>query len=469
MKKSPVVSPFDIINVRRFMAFRVFFNARFYYPVFSILFLDFGLSLSQFAVLNSVWAATIVLCEVPSGALADAMGRRKLLVFAGALMVVEMALFAFAPRGNPLLLFGFLLTNRVLSGTAEACASGADEALAFDALKREGDVAAWGRVLEIQMRIQSAAFIVVMIVGGAVYDVALVQRASDFLRLGITVTRDTTLRFPIYLSLVMALLALITALRMTDVPEGACAENADCSKPILSAFKLTFQTGRWIVKTPFVFIVILTGFVFDSVVRMVITMGSQYYRLIQIPEAFFGIIGSSIALMGFFVPRIVHRLAEFHTPLFNLGVMTVLVFSGLIGMSFFFPFLGLLPALVLFSNMFFLNFFLSHYLNRVANSDQRATVLSFKGLALNLGYGFIGILYSLLLAFIRSQEAAIHPELTGDALKNSVFMASMAWFPGYLGIGLAILLLFAGWKLRKTKESGLRQSRASVRNRNVSK
>jgi hypothetical protein len=104
--------------------------------------------------------------------------------------------------------------------------------------------------------------------------------------------------------------------------------------------------------------------------------------------------------------------------------------------------------------MLFLNFFLSHYLNRAASSDQRATVLSFKGLALNLGYGFIGVLYSLLLAFLRSQAQAVHPELAGDALNNAVFIASMAWFPGYLGIGLVALLLFAGWKLRKTREQG---------------
>jgi MFS family permease len=452
MEKNPVVSPFDIKNIRRFMAFRVFFNARFYYPVFSILFLDFGLSLSQFAVLNAVWAATIVLCEVPSGALADAMGRRKLLVFAGALMVAEMVLFAIAPRQNPVLLFAFLLANRILSGTAEACASGADEALAFDALKREGDVALWGRVLEVQMRIQAAGFIVVMIVGGAVYDVALVQKVSDMLRMGITVTRDTTLRFPIYLSFIMAVLAFLTALRMTDVPEDSCPANMACTKSILKGFRLTFETARWILKTPFVFIVILTGFVFDSVVRMVVTMGSQYYRLIEIPEAFFGIIGSSIALMGFFIPRIARRLTERHTPLFNLGLMMVLVFSGLIGMRFFFPLFGLIPALVLFSNMFFLNFFLSHYLNRAASSDQRATVLSFKGLALNLGYGFIGILYSLLLALLRSQEQVLHPELVGDGLKNAVFKASMGWFPGYLAVGLFILLVFSGWQLRKTKE-----------------
>ena len=64
------ITPFAIPNIRRFLAFRLLFGVRFYYPVFAVLFLDFGLSVGQFAVLNAVWAATIVLCEVPSGALA---------------------------------------------------------------------------------------------------------------------------------------------------------------------------------------------------------------------------------------------------------------------------------------------------------------------------------------------------------------------------------------------------------------
>ena len=70
---------FRIRNVRLFIGFRVFFNARFYYPVFTILFLDFGLSVTQFAMLNVVWALTIVALEVPSGAMADIIGRKKLL------------------------------------------------------------------------------------------------------------------------------------------------------------------------------------------------------------------------------------------------------------------------------------------------------------------------------------------------------------------------------------------------------
>lgn len=81
MTDSPKTA-FDIPDVRWFIAFRVFFNSRFYYPVFTILFLDFGLTVAQFSILNAVWAATIVLAEVPSGAVADILGRKRLLNFA---------------------------------------------------------------------------------------------------------------------------------------------------------------------------------------------------------------------------------------------------------------------------------------------------------------------------------------------------------------------------------------------------
>jgi len=63
-------------NIRNFIAFRIFFNARFYYPVFAVIYLDFGMTLEQFAILNSIWAATILLAEVPSGALSDLIGRK---------------------------------------------------------------------------------------------------------------------------------------------------------------------------------------------------------------------------------------------------------------------------------------------------------------------------------------------------------------------------------------------------------
>ena len=47
-------------NIPLFIAFRVLFNARWYYPVLAVLFLYFGLSVEQYALLNVAWAAAIV-------------------------------------------------------------------------------------------------------------------------------------------------------------------------------------------------------------------------------------------------------------------------------------------------------------------------------------------------------------------------------------------------------------------------
>ena len=48
-------------NWRRFVLFRVLFNSRFYYPVLAVLFLDLGLSATQYTLLNFAWALAIVL------------------------------------------------------------------------------------------------------------------------------------------------------------------------------------------------------------------------------------------------------------------------------------------------------------------------------------------------------------------------------------------------------------------------
>jgi MFS family permease len=452
LEKPTKTSPFKIRNIRLFIAFRIFFNCRFYYPVFTILFLDYGLTLQQFALLNVAWAATIVLLEVPSGALADTVGRRNLLVLTGVLMVIEMVLLCFAPRGNPGLLFAIFLVNRVLSGAAEASASGADEAIAYDTLKEEGDIKDWPRVLETQMRVQSIAFIIAMSLGAAVYDPDLMQRMANWLGFSFQLNQDITLRIPPFLTLLMAILTLLTALRMRETGRRNYQTNAGRGTSIAEAFKFTLTAGKWILKTPFALVIILAGLLFDNCIRMIVTLNSQYYRLIELPEAIFGLIGSGLSILGFVMPRLARSLVQKHSPEFNLGVMAGLTMIGLIGMTFFWPIIGLLPVILLVGVIYLQNFFQSHYLNRITSSHQRATVLSFKGLSFNFAYGVIGVLYSLLLARLRLQVGAAQPDVVSSQLENLVFIKSIAWFPGYFLLTMLAVLVFARWRLKNSDE-----------------
>ena len=157
-------------NPRLFVWFRVLFNCRFYYPIYTVLFLDLGLSIAEFAGLNVLWAATIVLSEVPSGALADRLGRRKLVVWASWLMVGEMVTICLMQPGRHDLVLGLFVVNRILSGLAEAAASGADEALAYDSFPEAERAAWWPKVMAKLSRWSAVGFMISSLSGAFLYD-----------------------------------------------------------------------------------------------------------------------------------------------------------------------------------------------------------------------------------------------------------------------------------------------------------
>lgn len=439
-------SPYSITNVRLFIVFRILFNARFYYPVFTILFLDFGLSLEQFALLNTVWAITIVCAEVPSGALADILGRRYLLIATSLLMTAEMALLAFVPLGNGSLVFWAFFFNRMLSGLAEAMASGADEAIAYDALAAEGDVDDWPKVLSLQMRLRSLGTVITMTLGALIYDPGAVNRILTWLHSSVTVNQQITMRYPIYLTLVIAVLATLTACRMVEEKKG---EEDGSGSNILAALKVTWQAAVWIGKTPMALAVILFAMCFDHILRMVVTMTSQYFRQISLPEASFGVIGSAIAMLGLLTPKIAEYMIERNSPTANIFWVSLISLTGLFGLTGFFPYWGLLPMALLFVAMMFVSIFTSHYLNRLASSHQRATVLSFKGLAFNLAYGLIGLFFALLIGQERTAALAAHPTLPEAAIENLAFRWAMDWFPWYTIICLALTILYCRIRLQE--------------------
>ncbi len=434
-------SCFSIRNIRLFIAFRILFNARFYYPVFTVLFLDYGLTIEQFALLNAVWAVSIVSAEIPSGAMADLIGRRRLLVLTALLMIAEMSLLAFVPLANSTVVFWAFLVNRILSGLAEAMASGADEAIAYDSLLEDGNPDHWPRVLSVLMRLQALAGVVAMTVGALVYDPDLINRLLSWLTIDQIVSQQVTMRFPIYLTLLLAIGAFFATIGLQERGNGETVSMATVRK----AFLLTMQAGRWILQTPFALAVILFGMFYDHLLRLIITLASQYFRLIQLPEASFGMIMASFSLLGLLVPKCAEWLVERFSPAANCGLLGLLTLATLWGLSGFFPYLGVLPMAGVMVGLLLTSFFTSHYLNRATASAQRATVLSFKGLLFNLAYGLIGVLFALLISHVRSGLRHDRPSLSSELLESEAFRQSFSWFPWY---GLALGLLFGAISYR---------------------
>jgi len=416
-------------NVGLFVAFRVLFNARFYYPVFMVMFLDFGITVEEFALLNAAWAAAIVLLEVPSGALADLIGRRRLVVAGAALMVVEMLLLVLVPVPSAWVLPA-LLANRIVSGAAEAFVSGADEALAFESLAACGRSGEWPRVLERLLRVSGIVAIVGMITGSLVYDPGSLDSLARWIGLAGGFTRLDTFRLPIWLTLASALGAFASALAMREPPRAVGMLGHTAATGLTAAFRQTAATARWILTQPLVLLVIVAGVLIDLPIRQVLVVSSEIYAEIGVPTPAFGLVSAASALLGLAVAGPLRRLALGASAQANGLVLAAVTLIGLAGIAAFVPLVGVAFVILLSTVLRMVVFLQSHYLNQLVDSGRRATVLSFRGLAVNVGYG-LGC-----LGFAAATAASA--ELVGPEASFRAVMGLLPW--GFL---LAVVAFWA--------------------------
>jgi len=419
--------PFAHRNARLYVLFTVLYNARAYYPVLAVFFVDLGLTLERFVFLNLMWALAIFTLEVPSGALADTVGRKKLMVFASVLMVIEMSILLLAPKNGGTLLFALCILNRLLSGTSEAAASGADEAIAYDALPEEGREQAWDEVLSAAMRWRAAGFLIAMALGGLLYDPVWLAK------LGIHIPVDIAHRLPAAVVFCQGIACVIITSRLEETPRH---EEGTTGERCRSAFRLTMRTAKMAFTTRSIAVIIIGGLLIDSVARNFATVNSEYFRLIGIPEWAFGFIGAATGLLNFFVPEIARKLNARFSPLGVLGVAGTLAVVALALLAPAWPWFGILPSMMLMTLLGLVGFTVSRHLHGCAESSQRATLLSVRGLAFNIGYGSVSLGFSLLLAKMR--------ELHGD----DAFRQALLWQLPAVAVMISLFFVWA-WRGRR--------------------
>jgi len=104
---------------------------------------------------------------------------------------------------------------------------------------------------------------------------------------------------------------------------------------------------------------------------------------------------------------------------------------GLIGIAARWRWWGALVMIPLGAAMTAIGFFVSYYLNALVEPGRRATVLSFKGRVFNLGYGFVSLLFAVVLRMARH----------GSGSAEETFGRTLIWLPLWLMVTLAILIV----------------------------
>ncbi len=119
-------------DLRLFYLFRLLATSYLWVPISVFFMASRGLGFDQVMVLAAIYSGVVVLIEVPTGAIADRLGRRQSMM-AGALAMVASCLVAYSAHS-----FAVFAIAEVLAATSMALCSGADSAYLFDLLQDNG-------------------------------------------------------------------------------------------------------------------------------------------------------------------------------------------------------------------------------------------------------------------------------------------------------------------------------------------
>lgn len=133
-----------------------------YIHVYALLLQSRGLSLVQLSAIESVVIGTMFLMEVPTGVLADRVGRKWSIVASTFLLMCGELLFLFSRS------YGLYLVVGVLTGTGFAFASGAVESLVYEGLPLKNRQERMKRAMGRLSSVGQIAFFLSPIVGGLI-------------------------------------------------------------------------------------------------------------------------------------------------------------------------------------------------------------------------------------------------------------------------------------------------------------
>ena len=202
------------MNARTLTIFRLYqlFNGIvFTGPIWAVFLLSRGLSLTQFGLVEAALHVGMLLAQIPTGALADALGRRKLLVAAGFFTAAAELGYVYAPG------FGLICLAGAVHGIAFALRTGADEAYLFDALAHDDAHAQFPRML------------------GGLWAVFQFAGAISFMAGGLIATWSRPAAF--WLTAICALVASAIAVQLPDDARGSARHGLSVARRGVAALR----------------------------------------------------------------------------------------------------------------------------------------------------------------------------------------------------------------------------------------
>lgn len=155
------IPSFDLRNIKLFYIFNLVHEAFFTEGNWIFFFLIF-FNYQELGTIDAITLSLGIMLEIPSGAVADLIGKKKTIIFSFILLVISLAMISFA-ESREILFIGNLF---FFSGLAFY--SGAADALAYDTFVEHKREEEYPRMLAFSKTLKSLIFIVAAFIGGYV-------------------------------------------------------------------------------------------------------------------------------------------------------------------------------------------------------------------------------------------------------------------------------------------------------------
>ncbi|RDU24751.1 MFS transporter [Anaerosacchariphilus polymeriproducens] len=308
------------------------------------------MNLMQIGVLEGIYHVTSIICEVPSGAMADLLGRRKSMIISRILIALSCIIMLFSKS------FWLFACSFITQAMGNNFNSGSEEAFVYDSMKllgKEQDYMRFNGRLNVIIEISQA---IATVAGGVLAEFSYVWCYSA--------------------CVMIALLTLMPLLFMVEPPilhknEGKAKESGK-EKRILQHFKMSvhiLQSNKKILNIVGYYSAILAAY------TLLFFYSQQYFAnlgLNKIEISFIMLLAGGASCLGALSSEMMYQLLETKLVKLSAGIIAV----SMVAYGFDILFIAVVSFIVAsyFSSMLYP--VQSASLNKLIPSSQRATLIS---------------------------------------------------------------------------------------------
>ncbi len=365
-----------ILNLRIIFLVRICFSLIFSISVIALFWKKYGLDLFDIFVLQAIFAVSIVLFEVPTGYIADKIGRKKTLFLSTGIAFLGWLFYSISSN-----FFQFVISEVVL-GIAFSFLSGTDSSLLFESLSECGEEKSYSKYEGRQNAFQRWAEAFSAFTGGIF---------AGFV----------SFRILLLLSSISALVAFISCFWIKE------PERNPYYHPRGTLYGM-YKIARFVfLKSKVVKYVLPLMAMFSLSTMLGVWLYQPLWEEINIPVWMFGFLWALFSLPAGLAGHFAHEIESLIGKKRIIWLLPLPVIIGYLMIAFLPGYLALIGIYIVPLLRGFNIPILLKYIHEETFSDKRATVLSIQNWIFRLSYfciapviGFIGNYYNLRLAFI---------------------------------------------------------------------